>query len=637
MKVFLAMIIMLAGCLMGRSQIQIDVDQLSLEEYPSVFLGDDFQVSNVTFSGDDDQVGMFLGVNSNLGLDLGLVLGSGDVTLATGPSFFEEYGNGGNNSGSGSFGGGNFGDGDTDLEQISGVAANDAAVLEFDFIPLVNQISFDFIFASEEYNEYVCGTVNDAFGFFVSGPGLSGGGVFENDAINIATIPDSNPPVPISINTVNSGNEGALGSSTNCFNLDPFWQDNSVYFVDNSALDTNEQIIEYDGFTVPITSVLELEVGETYHMKIAIADGGDTAFDSAVFIKSSLQAFIWPSVAGLASDLGDTTMIENCLGGSFDIFIDQTLDLDSVSIELVGSAQMGIDFENVDLSIAQIQNGFLNISITPLEDQEIEDQESVSLILNYQDIFGNPQTLQSSLYINDYLSFESELESELLFCGAPELDIDATPFGGISPFDFNWSNTGSNAPIVSVSEDLDLVQVEVTDYCGQSISHEIALIQAELNLIESEVTICSGDSLNVVVEGNPPYEFEFSSDLFSLENNTLYTSEGDYSESVSVSDACGYEESILISVETCTSVEELNPFGEIELVVSESTLVIKAASTLIATEIDIYDLTGRVVASQPWINSETNSVDLNGLATGQYVVSLSSQSGELINEKFFKQ
>jgi len=42
---------------------------------------------------------------------------------------------------------------------------NDATIIEFDFVPFSNTMSFNFVFASEEYGEYQC-EWSDAFAFF---------------------------------------------------------------------------------------------------------------------------------------------------------------------------------------------------------------------------------------------------------------------------------------------------------------------------------------------------------------------------------------------------------------------------------------------------------------------------------------
>ena len=45
---------------------------------------------------------------------------------------------------------------------------NNIIVLEFDFRPISDQISFEYVFGSEEYQSYTCSNYNDIFGFFLS-------------------------------------------------------------------------------------------------------------------------------------------------------------------------------------------------------------------------------------------------------------------------------------------------------------------------------------------------------------------------------------------------------------------------------------------------------------------------------------
>ena len=107
-------------------------------------LGPNVQFSNVTFSGGADQIGLFNSTTSNLPFPTGIVMGTGGISNAIGP----------NDSGSSSVTGGNFGATDTDLNALDGLTHNDAAILEFDFISTGTSISFDYVFASDEYPEY---------------------------------------------------------------------------------------------------------------------------------------------------------------------------------------------------------------------------------------------------------------------------------------------------------------------------------------------------------------------------------------------------------------------------------------------------------------------------------------------------
>lgn len=213
----------------------------------SMLVSGGIQVENVQFSGYPQSSGTFYG-EAGIGLTSGLLLTSGKAGLAAGPN--NSTGAGRNN---------NIG-GDADLSILADDDTYDASILEFDFIPATDYISLTFVFASEEYPEGVNANWNDAFGIFLSGPGIYG--PFTNAAINLAFLPGTS--IPISVNTVNSDS-------------------NAVFFFSNSnpVINNNTQ---YDGYTVVLTVEANVTPLLTYHMKIAIADGGDRVYDSGLWL-----------------------------------------------------------------------------------------------------------------------------------------------------------------------------------------------------------------------------------------------------------------------------------------------------------------------------------------------------------------
>ncbi len=227
-----------------------------------VLLGGGVTVSNITFNGQpattaNEQAASFNSADANVGLPSGILLATGDAAVAMGP----------NNNG-GAYLGGYSGYADADLSTIAGVAVFDAAVLEFDFVPMGGEISFDFVFASEEYIEYVGAGFNDVFGFFLSGPGING--PYSDNSVNIALVPGTTTPV--SIDNVNPMSNAG------------FYTDNGdgyAYPYSNDA-----QYIQYDGFTVPLTASHAVQCGQTYHIKLAVADAGDEILDSGVFLEA---------------------------------------------------------------------------------------------------------------------------------------------------------------------------------------------------------------------------------------------------------------------------------------------------------------------------------------------------------------
>jgi hypothetical protein len=214
-------------------------------------LGPGVTVNNVTYNGSPNTIAEFSG-SSSLGISNGLFLTSGTCTGISNPaSFFSSSATSGL--------------GDSDLQSITTGGVMDAAVLEFDFKVQGDSVKFNFVFASEEYNDYVGSSFNDVFGFFISGPGITGNQ-------NIALIPGSSSSV--SINNVNNGYSAGASSGpcTNC-----------AYYHDNF----NDTTVAFDGFTTVLTAVAAVQPCTFYHIKLAVCDVGDQAFDSGVFLEAN--------------------------------------------------------------------------------------------------------------------------------------------------------------------------------------------------------------------------------------------------------------------------------------------------------------------------------------------------------------
>ncbi len=202
--------------------------------------GSGVAISNASYTGTNAASGTFTGgLAAGIGIDSGIVLTSG---LA---SNLNHVGNTATNI-----------TGDNGLagySQLNGLGAGstlDATVLSFDFTASADTVFFNYVFGSEEYNEYVGSPYNDVFGFFL-------------DGTNVALIPGTSTPV--SINNVNNGS-------------------NSAFYNDN---DTGTNTIEYDGFTDKFTATLaNLVIGDLYHIDLAIADVSDRILDSGVFIEA---------------------------------------------------------------------------------------------------------------------------------------------------------------------------------------------------------------------------------------------------------------------------------------------------------------------------------------------------------------
>ena len=363
--------------------------QLTITPHPNAtalaqkLVGDGVLISNVTFTGVPEMASFFNNnpITTNINIDSGIVLTSGRA------------GRGG--SGNGVEGNGftpaqsilastdwRF-PGDPDLAAAIGAnpaALHDACVLEFDFIPLGDSIRFNYTFSSEEYTPaFVC-TFNDAFAFFISGPGIPG-------LRNIALVP--NTTIPVSIFNVNAVPGGS------CPNNRPYYIDgrNNTYFT-------------HDGHTTVLTALERVIPCSIYHLKLVISDFGDGLWDSGVFLQAkSLSS----NVIGLSNQTqtdpvsGKSYLAEGCATGAFTISRPKKDPIPlTVNLSYGGTAINGVDVLTLPTSVdIPANDSFVTVNVVALADglpEGIEDLKIYALTG-----CNNPIPSDSSLIqIRDY-------------------------------------------------------------------------------------------------------------------------------------------------------------------------------------------------------------------------------------------
>jgi hypothetical protein len=209
----------------------------------NTILGTGVTITSVSLTGATTSQGTFTD-GSVIGIDSGIILTSGDAADAVGPNSSD-----GTSTSLGL-------PGSTALNALIPQNTLDAVILDITFTTTTGDLFFNYVFASEEYNEFV-DSFNDVFAFFLDG-------VAAGD--NIALIPGTTDVV--SIDNINLGDNATLYN-----NNDP---DDFI---------TPPFNIEYDGFTDVLTAqALGLSPG-SHTLSIQIADAGDSALDSAVFIE----------------------------------------------------------------------------------------------------------------------------------------------------------------------------------------------------------------------------------------------------------------------------------------------------------------------------------------------------------------
>ena len=380
-----------------------------------------FEVSNPVLSGITGQVGTFSMGTSTIGLDEGIVLSTGNITDIPNPlPVF-------NNFASSIMGGSTI---EPDLSSLVTQVLNDVVVLEFDFVPQATGVSFQYVFASEEYPDFVCSDYNDVFGFFISGPGFAG-----NE--NIAFIPGTTTPV--AINTVNSGNPGDFYYSTGC---PAGGLGNSSFYVDNCDDPTfcfgNNNPISFDGFTTVFEASAEVVACETYHIKLAIADAGDSSYDSAVFLAAnSFDAGGGSTVSSNVPSTSSEIAFEGCSDG---VFTFTRTDLDDLTTDLVfevivsGTAIEGVDYTfspaTTTITIPAGQTEF-NLNVNVIADGIVEGDETIILELEIPCTCTNPFAqiiIQDGIICDDGLcSTEDTFDDtncECVFTPLPPIDCN---------------------------------------------------------------------------------------------------------------------------------------------------------------------------------------------------------------------
>ncbi len=457
-----------------------------------VFIGGDcFDVdsSSINFIGHNLASGYFSSGSSSINIEEGVILSTGNINNSAGPNDAYNTGN--------SF---SLNYVDADLaDMVNSNSIYDVASVEFDFTPTTDQVSFEFVFASEEYCEYVNSTFNDVFGFFISGPGFNG--PFSNNAENIAIIPNTNDY--IAINSVNH-----LLNSNYYLNNIPSWQHAQIpdylqceNHTSNSGIAIED--IEFDGFTTVMTVTADVVACETYHIKLSIADVADAYFDSAVFLKAnSFSAGATANVSGQGPGGASSNIAyEDCQDGLF-VFERVNDDLsDSMVVHFTYSALStaipGVDFEAFpDSIVIPAGDSIYYLTVEVLSDLLNEGIETLILELDAPCSCDIPFT---ELLINDYAEIVLNLE-DLSFCGPTLTTLTPDVNGGIGDYIYSWS-TNDSIEIIDVNPNTTtLYTLTVTDECGNT-----AETQSTIEIIEIPSATISG--YEQVCPENPSAEF----------------------------------------------------------------------------------------------------------------------------------
>lgn len=276
-KIFITLVVFVFQNICSFGQLHVDTTR-NIKVFENLFFAPDcgVKIENFRVTGNIFSIGYFQNHCAKLQIEKGLILSTGYVMDAIGPNDKTNSGEKVNFSG------------DRDLDLISKGKTYDAIILEFDFIPNSDSIAFDYIFASEEYPEYVNKGLNDSFAFYLLKEK-------SKEKINLAKLPNNSQT--ITVDNINSFN-------------------NSEFFIANTdKYNCLFYSLQFDGLTTKLSTGYKVNPYQKYHIKLCISDVGDGYFDSAVLLNAnsfrSLGTFDFTNLTDtILSLLEDVEIIE---------------------------------------------------------------------------------------------------------------------------------------------------------------------------------------------------------------------------------------------------------------------------------------------------------------------------------------
>ena len=436
--------------------------------------------------------GTFVSTATPIGLDSGILLSTGRASAASGVE------SGVTNT---RFGGA----GDGDLTSLLGTTSTsaDACALIIHFIPGGDTVSFNYQFGSEEYRSSVCGRYNDAFAFFISGPGIS----TSLPGVNMALVPGTS--IPVTVNSINNGTPSTGYTLANCTAMgagSPF----TAYYIDNSGGTS----ISYRGYTTVLTAKHWVRPCDTYRIKLAIVDAGNDQYDSGVFIEAgSLKTNAFTLVPGL---IGRTingvpnTIVKTC--GPDSVYVKSNKSVASpttIQFSYSGTATDGVDYTGYDSVTINAGDSSAAFPITGLTGGSTSATTAVVRIASFS-VCGTRYSGISDSVIITILGAPvmSITNTDTILCPGQTLQLNATGTTGLT---YSWtpaatlSNPAIANPIATVAGDVTYtVSATLPGSLCPTLTDTVNVktVVPYLNIITPDTTVCEGDQFFIRVDGS---------------------------------------------------------------------------------------------------------------------------------------
>ena len=569
--------------------------QTNLQQLAAAISGSGVQISNPVIVCHSQGYGEFSYTGNILGINDGILLTSGTIDNAVGPNNVENKTFQASTSGN------------SILNTVTGRTTYDACRFEFDIIPSGDSLKFNFVFASEEYNEWVGSQYNDVFGFFISGPGITGDPGIGSDH-NIARVPGTNQAV--TINNVNNGS-------------------NSAYYFDNAG----GPFVQYDGMTRGLKAVSQVQPCQTYHLKLIVADASDKKFDSGVFIERIASNQV--TMASYTQN-GTPNMVEGCNPG-WVRFTRSAVPPTPLVLQyfLEGTATNGVDYTTIGdpsplvaktVTIPANQ-AYADVPVNPTIDGLAEGTEHLRFIL------GNPlcpgAALDTLIFnIQDTLTSSVSPAGMSTICRGSSVQFQVT--GGAT---YTWSPAaGLNAtnipnPIASPTVTTNYTVTINEGDCSRAV-HRLVRVSDPVITGNVAQPLCNGQSngaINATVTGGiPPYAYAWvgPNGFTASTEDLVNVPAGTYTLTVTDAFGCVRTQSFNVGSPSALSVgvtPSILAFGQNIACSGGSTGTLSSA---------ISGGSGPYTTSWSGPNGfSSSSTNISGLGAGAYTVSITDANG----------
>ncbi|MGV6829779.1 MAG: choice-of-anchor L domain-containing protein [Flavobacteriales bacterium] len=455
-----------------------------------------FSQSTGTNFGDVNGIAAFNSNGSDFPYQTGIVLSSGNVQNVPGPNL-DIHSDGGFDW-----------PGDADLEaNTTATDTNNASYIQFDFTPSIDQISFNFLLASEEYNQLFECEYSDAFAFILTDQNT---GVVQN----LAVLPGTN--IPIEVTNIHPDVPGLC----NAINEEYFDKYNFSPYNNE-----NEATIDFNGQIISLQAVGDVIVGNQYTIKLVMADETDTAYDSAVFIEAG--SFNVGDV-----NLGDDITIAN--GNAVCDYDEITIGIDPIEnatykwfkddVEIVGETSN---------TLVVTEEGLYRIEVAFSENQDCISLDEILV-----------EFLPSPIF---------DLGEDQVICDTDQyiIETNVSNLDELTNVTYKWflegiELAGETQSTLTISQS-GLYTVEVTGN-GCSITDEVT-ISIEL------FTVSLGEDLNLCGEVSTDLTAEVTGENAG-DATFLWSPGGETTQTITVTTAGTY--TVEVTVNNCVTTESIN-------------------------------------------------------------------------------